>query len=206
MKKSILSLVFLVSVLAFPVLSKAASPVEFRFGIEWLFSANFFNSHQFNYITEEGSRVNDVASSFEYTPNGGVYGCLGLDFLDRFNASLYSGYLGIYSRRNVIPLELRFSFFPGGFHKDGLFVNAGGGIAFQEFIPILNLSYLAHIGGGWRLALSDIVNLDFLLSVQSSFDHPNILNPEGTSYIPEDKVRKNNAQYFAVNFGLALSF
>lgn len=180
---------------------------RFTFGAEWMYSSNFFNAHQFNYTAgEEGYRVNDEAGTFEYTANGGVLGHVGVDFLGSFNASVYAGYLGVYRRRNVVPVLAGVSWFPKGTENDGFLVNLRGGIAFQEYIPVMKLAFLSSVGCGYRLSLAKWVDLDFLAGIQATFDNPPIPNPDGRGYVSPENIRKDDAQYIAVNLGIALTF
>ena len=180
---------------------------RFTFGAEWMYSSNYFNAHQFNYIAgEDGYRVNDDAGIFEYTSNGGILGHVGLNLGRCFNASVYAGYMGVYRSRNVFPVLAGLSWFPQGAGSDGFLVNLRAGVSFQEYIPVTDLSYLVSAGCGYRLSLAKCSALDFLLGLQTVFDHPPIPNPEGTGYVPAENIRKDNAQYLAVNLGISLSF
>lgn len=201
-----ISLTIALCLLALPSSGQRKTP-RLTFGAEWMYSSNFYNAHQFNYTAgEEGYRVNDENAGFEYIANGGILGHMGIDVGRHFNASVYAGYLGVFRARNVIPVLAGVSWFPNGSENDGLIVNMRGGVSFQEYIPVLSLTYLASVGAGYRLSLARWADLDFLVGLQTVFDHPPIPNPDGLGFVPAEDIRKDKAQYFALNLGVSLSF
>ena len=102
MKKLLLTLALLM-----PAAGLSAWTPKPSFGIEWGYTGTFLRTHQYNYIYSAGSRIIDNGSMWWYYSNGSILANAGLDVSSKVNLSVYSGLLGVYSRRWMVPVELR---------------------------------------------------------------------------------------------------
>ena len=179
-----------------------------QFGLEWGYSQNIFRYHHFNIISDDGYRIDEKTEGLLFDPSGLLLGNVGYDLSDRFNIALYSGYSGFAGANRVIPIALRLSVFPGStIFEDGFFsfVEGGAGLRFKQLETQAPALY-ASIGEAYRVKLSPYVNLDFALCLRVVFDTPMISHPTGKGYVAQENIRANAAQYYALNFSIALNF
>lgn len=186
----------------------ARSPL-LRYGLEWGFTPTLLASYHFNYISDEGYRVNDQGGGGYFAANGSILAHFGVNVTETFSLSLLSGAVGISEGNRVFPAMLRVSAYPKGVSSDGIFIFADGGVGFHADnpnTPTKKNAVLASLGGGYRFALSRSISFDLLASLRGAYDHASILNPDGPGYIPEQNIRRNNAGYIALNISAALTF
>ena len=178
---------------------------RWRLGTEWGYSVAFFNHYHYCYPDPDiGYRVDDEQYvNIDYL---GAYWliCGGYDISERFNASFGVGSMGIYDKRIVIPVVADVNWLPKGVGCDGPIVTLGGGVAVNS--PRHKPIVLARTGAGYRFALSNWADLDFILRFRASLDHPRVWDADGGRYIDESVVLRNDALYFAVSLGMVLSF
>ena len=179
---------------------------RFRMGVEWGYSQCFLLVHSYNYISEEGSRFYDETRDFHLQPNGLILGYIGMDLGERFNLSLYGGYLGVGRDNRLFPVLLRGSWFPRGTRDDGGLFFLQAGPALHGFPEGRKVAWLGSLGGGYRIRLSDDCFLDLLGGLKLLYDHPLIPNPEGPGHVPARNIRKNNAGYCALDLTISVSF
>lgn len=188
--------------------ASAAGPGErpiLRFGVEWGYGSGFFRYWNLNYMDPEvGYRVWD--EDHEFAPSLNAYAQVeaGADLLPRFNLSFAGGVMGIAPGRQVIPLMLKATFFFRDSSLDGPFIRACGGLGFPDFFSRPPIKF-GSIGGGWRLALDGLWDIDFTGSVRICSDSPPIVD-ENDITISESSIRRNTAIYCSFELGIAISF
>ena len=179
---------------------------HFTMGGEWGYTQGFYQSRNYNYISEEGYRIFEENRRFQAIANAQVLAHFGYRINDKMNLAVYGGYMGMGKDNRLLPVMLRVSFFPFTDVEDGMFVYAQGGVAWHIHSTAGNMAALAALGGGYRFRLSLYTNLDLLLGVKYLRDHPSIPNPEGPGNVPEHNIRMNNAGYGALDVSIAISF
>lgn len=179
-----------------------------QFGVEWGYSQTFYKLHHYNIVTNEGYRINEETEGIFLYPNGALLANIGYDISERFNISLYSGYAGFADDCRVFPISLRLNMFPGSsMYEDGFYTMVEGGVGLR--VPTLekhDAAFFACIGEAYRIKLTPFFNLDFIVSLRTVLDRPNISNPDGAGYVSKHNIRSNNARYYALNFSVALNF
>lgn len=199
--KKLLVLVVLIA-LALPLSARTPRP---SFGLEWGYTGTFLKSWQYNYIYSSGSRIIENDHRWCYFSNGTIMGCAGLDVTDKINVSVYSGLLGVYSRRWMIPVELRTRWCPRGLHEDGPLMHVGVAATFPTS-TLYETSARASIGGGYRLKVYNSICVDFLASFTLCGDHVPIVDSDTQEYVPTKDITTNLAEYWGLNFSIALNF
>ncbi len=187
-----------------PVLLPAWRPKP-SFGLEWGYTGTFLHTHQHNYIYSAGSRIIDEGAYWWYYSNGSIMANAGLDVSRSVNVSVYSGLLGVYSRRWVVPLELRTRWCPSGLTQSGAIVHAGIAAVF----PTSTLKETAgrlNIGGGYRFKVFRHISVDFLLSFNLTGDHDLIRDPDTGKYVLRSDILRNYSEYWGINASVALNF
>lgn len=188
--------------------ARAGAPL-LRYGLEWGFTPTFLETHNLNYFSSEGYRVDDKGSDFNLTGNGIVLAEVGVNVNERLALSLYAGYAGLSRGNRVFPLLMRVSAFPKGMTNDGVFCFAEAGAGFHSSEPAVSTlpaALLADAGGGYHLALSHSIGLDFQLSLRYTYDHTRIHDPDTGGWIPEYDVRSNGVRYCALCLSIGLNF
>lgn len=178
---------------------------RFSYGLEWGYTGTFLKTWQYNYIYSSGSRIVDNGNTPRYFSNGSILANAGLDLGDRVNLSVYSGLLGVYSRRWMIPVELRARWCPGGLRESGPVVHLGGAAAFPT-ATLYETAARVNVGGGYRVKVYGSTSVDFLVSFQLCTDHESITDPDTGLYVPVKDITLNLVEYWGLNFSLALNF
>ena len=209
MRRKLLMLILLIA--SAPNLLQARLPStwffdRFRLGVEWGYTQCFFLARNYNFFSEEGYRIHEQFSGMHLASNGSIYGQIGYDLHEKVNLALYVGYIGVGEDNRLLPVQLRASFFPKTTGADGLFTFAQGGPAWHTIAGGYNLGWLAGLGGGYRLTLSEDCNLDLMMGVKYLWDHPRIPNPERAGYVPAHNIRRNDAGYCALDLTIAINF
>ena len=180
---------------------------HFRIGAEWGYSQCFYRGWSYNFISEEGSRFYEDTRGTHWKSNGIFLAQVGTNLSqDRFNLAVLSGYIGVGRNNQLIPFQLRFSYFPQTAVEDGGFAFVQGGPAIHIFPRNGSLAWLGSLGGGYRLTLTSDCNLDLIAGVKLLYDHPLIPNPEGPGYVPGRNIRSNSAIYCALDLTIAVNF
>lgn len=209
MKKILLLMILLLPV---PDLLIARNPCRsfprITFGIEGNFMLNFGTWRHFNYIAEEGYRVNIKDFRRSVNTNGQLLANVGCNIGSRVNVALYVGIAGIYREKAAVPAAVRATVFYG---KDPLkgrwfsFADAGAGIgSFRE----KDISPFGRLGAGYRVSLTRSVKLDFMLAYQLLFSHPEVTEDIEGVQIPVTgtRLRRNEILTNALSFGIGLNF
>ena len=174
-------------------------------GLEWGYNGTFLKTAQRNFICNEGYRIVENPTQLSFFSNGSVLANAGVDLTGKLNLSLYSGLQGVYSKRWMVPLELRVRWCPSGLYSDGLIVTGGGGLAFPT-APLRETCFRARAGAGYRVALNKCTSVDFLFSWMFTTDKEILIDPDTHAYVPPAMISKNFAEYQAVTLSVALNF
>ena len=133
------------------------------YGLEWGYAGTFFKHANYNYICEEGYRIKESVNTLRYFSNGIVLANVGIDVTSRLNVSAYSGLIGVYSKRWVVPAELRLRYCPAGNCSTGPVFYVAGGATFPT-TTLMETGGRAAIGGGYRFAIFRTMSVEFLIS------------------------------------------
>lgn len=174
------------------------------FGAEWAYAATFVSGHHYNFFAPEGYRENIKDASVSYFTNAEFLLNVGYDLGKFWNLSLYAGYAGAGSFEPVIPLSLRATRFFMSSHQDDrwmAFVDVGSGMNIKKRPQAI---FTGKLGGGYRIALSQVVNLDFLVSLRLLYTHPDVVYYD--EYIDAGQINRNDGYIASLNIGIALTF
>lgn len=176
------------------------------YGVEWGYSASFFEAYHYNYTSPSGARIDSRDNHLSYKSNGHIYGFVGARFARRFATDVLVGWAGIYEGRRVVPVTLRASCFWSGYDRDGwkTFLE-GGWCGARSFAgkPV----FIGKLGCGYRLMLDRDFALDFSLSLQGAYDHPlDVYDKRREELVPDVNLRRSDGGYLSLNFTLALCF
>lgn len=184
-----------------------ARKVGVNYGIEWGYIGTMYMEYHYNYLDEEGSRIDISDGRFTYKSNGHFYGYVGLDFLDHYSFSIYTGLDGVFQNRTQIPLMLRSSYFFRSYDEDGskVFFSVGTANTLNSF---KNPNFVADIGYGYRIMLSNLLGIDFSASLRMAEDHPGrILMPSGSTISNNAiQLRRSDTKYYGIRLSIALNF
>ncbi|MBQ9462934.1 MAG: hypothetical protein IJU68_04680 [Bacteroidales bacterium] len=183
---------------------QARTPV-FTYGLEWGYTATLLKTGQYNFICAEGYRIIENPVTWRYFSNGSILANAGLNFTDHLNVSAYSGLLGVYSRRWMVPVELRVKYCPAGLDKDGFVLSAGGGVTFPT-ATLRETGARGVAGAGYRFAIFRKMSVDFTLSLNVTLDHDRITDPDTHQYVSRTEIESNTVQYYALNLSIGLNF
>lgn len=177
---------------------------RFTFGAEWNYIGSFHCGIHHNFFSEEGYRVDLNHTSFGYKSNGDIYLHAGIDLREKWNISLYTGLAGVYDIGKIIPMSVRATrYFKANVMGDRWFsfLDAGSGVCIKKE-PQATL--VGKVGAGYRIALSPVSSLDFILAYRMTLTHPEIIYDGYEVLI--NMTNRNNAYISAISIGLSLSF
>lgn len=197
-------MILIALLLCLPMVSFAWKP-KISYGLEWGYTGTFLKTSQHNFICAEGYRIIDNPSRLWYYSNGAVLANVGVDLGGNWNLGVYSGLLGVYSRRWMVPLELRAKWFPSGLGSDGLFLQGGAALAFPAFAP-RETGMRGLLGVGYRIALFRHLSADLMLSWNLTQEHENIVDPDTKNLVPRTKITSNTTEYQGINISLGINF
>lgn len=186
------------------IVAAAGNPPSKRltFGMEWGYSAAFHYGKHYNFFAPDGYRVIEQENHFTFMSNAEVSIHVGCNLREDMNLSLYAGYAGIGNYHHGIPLSLRFTkYWEENAKMDRwlTFIDLGSGISLKS--PVREI-LRCKLGGGYRISLSKDVKLDFLVSLQTTYTHPEIIYAD----MAIDRVNRNNAYVSALSLGVGLDF
>ena len=180
--------------------------VEFTAGIEWGYTATFYENFHYNFVADEEMRVDLRGSNLNYFSNGHFLAKAGIRYLDRFDTTFNLGYCGIQEGRRFVSYAIRESFYYKGYRNSGLFniLEAGeGGPSTFQLQPVI----FGKLGLGYRFKISQDLSIDTLLSFQLSEDHPkSLIDRKTETEIYYFQLRRSDVYYSAVNFSISLNF
>lgn len=177
-----------------------------RFGIEWAFTPQLFESHTFYYVSSQGYAVNDKSHSFDFQPNGEFMGVVDFNVTDKFTMGCMSG-IGSSAQTKYIPLILRLSWFTKGNNTNSFFWNFGAGAGFHlKSLPAQRTMFVTSFGGGYRTMLTETMSINFALSIRINVNHPALLDADTGTYIPAGDVRQNTQSWHGLSLSTFICF
>lgn len=205
MRKRPLVTVLVSALMLLCVKAEGSSPVRLRFGVDWGYSPQLYQSFVSTYYTRIGYRVTEQSRGFDYYSNGYLLFGLGCEINNRCAFYLKSGYMGLFKDFRVMPIlgEAQY-FFSGGDSCDCPFIMLNGGIALNS-ASFVDRTILASLGGGYRHHLSRRTTLDMIARIQASNCSPQP-NDKYDGLVPRDRIIFSNANQFALSLGLSLYF
>ncbi len=210
MRRKLLFIILLMSAFASSATARVLpdGPVfnRLRVGVEWGYTQTFFLARSYNFISDEGYRVYDKYIGFHWSSNAQITAQVGYILGERSLVSLCGGYMGMGRDNRLLPLAVRYTFYPRAVYNDGIFLYGQGGVAWHTHTTAGKTAILGVAGAGYRVRLSDTCNLDFLVGLKGLLDHPAIPDPGRSGNIPENNIRRNVAGYCALDFSVAISF
>ena len=205
--------VILILLLSFQAPVKAGGPggwffEHFRLGAEWGYSQCLWMYRDYNFDSSEGYRIHEKSQGFYLQPNGAVLGRIVFPLSESFELSLCGGYIGAGRDNRLFPLMLRLCWFPSLSDEEGFFTLLQGGAACHTPASggFSKMAWLASAGEGYRIPLGAGLDLDLTVNFRFLSDHPLIPNPEGPGNVPERNIRKNLAEYCALDFSVGICF
>ena len=200
MKKKLLILILL----ACSVDALAWKP-GLSYGLEWGYTASFLRTIRYSYICSDGYRITDNSSEVNYFSNGSILANAGVDVLPKLNVSVYSGLIGVWSDRWMVPVELRLRFCPAGLYSDGFVYSLGTSANFPTS-TLRETCLRASAGAGYRVAVFRVLSVDFLLSVGYCTDHDQIKDVISGETVFHYNITHNDAGYLGVSLSAAINF
>ena len=199
--KKLLSIILLATL----SLGAAAWTPRISYGLEWGYTGTFLKTWQYNYIYSAGSRLFDNGSSWRYFSNGSFLADAGLDISPKVNLSVYSGILGVYSRRWMVPVELRARWCPAGLEENGPLLYSGAAVTFPTS-TLMETSGRLNIGGGYRVKIYRHITADLLMAFHFTFDHDIIYDPDTDMPVPRTDMVSNLSEFWGLNVSFAINF
>lgn len=205
MKRGLLTLIFGLF-LGFTAIGKAplTQYPTWTFGAEWSYHATFLSGYDNYFYAPEGFRVNDNSNEFTYNGNGETLLHVGYNINQYWNLSFYTGYTGLGKFHTAIPFSLRATRYYGDNHLADrwfTFIDIGSGVSLkknkQEIIT-------GKIGGGYRLSLSRLTKVDFILALRSVYTHPEV--EYYGEKIDQKSVIRNDGYVCSISFGIGITF
>lgn len=204
--KYVISAVILLLTAQFLSARNPERKVEITGGLEWGYTATFYQNHNYIFYDEEGMRVDIVGGAFDYVSNGHILGRLGLRFFNRADFTFNFGYSGIQDARRILTYSLRTGYYYKGYRNNGIFnfIEGGvGGASTFESLPIV----FGKLGAGYRIKLNRDLSLDAIISYQIAGDHPKNLEDKDHNVIAYyHQLRRSDIFNSALNFSIALNF
>ena len=199
---------FVVVFFCMPTLAQEEKSLSDRFsyGVEWGYSQCFLLARDYNFLSEEGYRVFEQYTDFDWHANGQIFARVGFSLTDRTQISLLGGYFGTGENNRLLPALLRLAYFPATERQDGWQFWLQGGPAWHVHAIAGKMALLAEAGAGYRLCLHPACSMDLLVGLKYLYDHPSIPNPEAPGNVPAHNIRKNVAGHCALDISIAFSF
>jgi len=197
-----------ISLMVFAATSAVRAEVKdfprLTYGLEWGYVGVFHSGYHYNFFAPEGFRLNPSGNSLTFCSNAEAYLHVGYNLNENWNISFYGGIAGVEDYDRVVPLSFRGTRYFGDdpmADRYFAFLDLGSGIIIK---PHPQEILVGKIGGGYRYSLSRKVKLDFIVSLRTTYTHPQI-DYYGEK-IPYDRINRNNAYVSAVSFDIALTF
>jgi len=173
------------------------------FGCEWGSGISYANYHVYNYLYENGRRHQGAELEMTRRVNANFMVHLGYDISRIVNIAAYLGYEGITDSERVLPLTLRATCCFKGSKADGFltYLDAGAGFIKEGYHAMMG-----RAGVGYRLCLTSVTNLDFLVSYRLAVTHPELRDPDSRRLIEEHRIANNNLFLNNISFSIGLNF
>ncbi len=175
-------------------------------GISWGYSAKLLAFHHYNYLDNSiGFRIDDQQWTTSFTSNAFVQGSISFDLTRRLQSSVLCGYVGIAPGRTIVPVSIRFAFYPRYSFEDGMFYFVQSGVFFRK--KASEIPSYGFLGGtGYRIMLASWLSLDLHGGISFTYDRPPVWDPLEETFIPKSNIRRNDAWYCSLNLGISLVF
>lgn len=190
----------LVSILCFAVNPVKAQLLRPNCGLEWGTGSNIHSIHKYNYISSLGYRISELEQGADLYLNAEILLHAGVQIGRKFNISICSGYMGIADNFRTVPVLGRVDFHFRGVREDGIFLSLDMGKGFVQPCSMINA------GAGYRTMIGNHSSIDFKLKLRETFSRPVIHDIEDGKPVPENRIRRNIATYFAMNISVSLNF
>lgn len=204
MKRGVVTFIMLICCVTAIGRTRDKDVPKFTFGTECSYNATVYSHlHQY-FISPEGFREEILDNRWKYTGNPELTLHAGYNINQYWNLSLFLGYTGVGDFHRALPVSLRATRYFGDNHMTDrwfAFVDMGSGISFKNKIGGIGFGKL---GAGYRLSLSRVSKLDFLMSIRTIYTHPDIIYYGET--INPDKTYRNNGLTCSLNLGIGLTF
>lgn len=184
----------------------AAPPEWIRFSVDWGYSQQIYKMEHFNYITDEGYRVDDGCQVFDLYPNARVSARASMLLNDYATVGLAFSYMGCGAKERMYPLMLTAAWYPKSYFEDGIFLHADAGTFIPSSGYSRKASIIGEIGPGYRVVLGGRFSVDFKMDLRITYTRPPIPLSDSTGYVEERNIRRNNAVYCALDFSIAVNF
>ena len=187
----------------FWISATASQPTrQLVYGIEWGAGLTFHTYHIYNYLREDGTRLQGNDFQFVANLNASILFHVGYDLGNRWNASLVTGYEGINDRFRIFPLGVRGArFFGTDPHSDNSFCFLEPGVGL--FSSADKYTFYLRMGYGKRFNLSPGTDLDFSVSYRLAHSCPELIDPDEEIV---DRLFSNNILTGFLGFSMALHF
>lgn len=184
--------------------AEAGNPLAI--GVEWGGNAMFYQCLERNFLDDDsGYRLDTSEKGFFYHANGSFRGYVGYYPGEKVRIDLGTGFIGIADSRREIPLTLRFNYLAAGRYSDGIAAYMDGGAGFRTLSKGVS-GLLCTAGVGYRRHLFNGAGLSFLMNLRLATDRPGIISPDGSGFVPEGDIRRNEARYLSAGITLSLDF
>ena len=168
-----------------------------RYSLDWGYMASMYQIYSYNYMAEEGFRVEQHGHDLFLNSNGVVKVFLGTQIGGHAELGVFSGYEGIRQDRRIVPLGLRTSWMFNGTDADGPICYAEGGAAFHKDCKT---TAMGAVGAGWHVQLDHGCGMDFKFGLNVFQDHPAIMG------VPKENLNKSDYTYGGISFTVGISF
>ena len=175
------------------------------YGLEWGYTGSFLRNVRYSYICSDGYRIVDNSAGFNYFSNGSVLANVGLDVLPKLNVSVYSGLIGVWSDRWMVPVELRLRFCPAGLYSDGFICSLGTSANFPTKV-LRETCMRVSAGAGYRVAVFKDISVDFVMSVGYSTDHDQIRDAISGAIVTSSNISHNDSGYLGISISAGINF
>lgn len=210
MKGSRIHIALIFCLLAFPQTGFSQSSWKdfVEFGVEWGYSATYYEYYHYNYISgADGSRIDSKDSHLNYKSNGHLYAYAGIRPADFLSIDLRSGWAGVFEGRRVMPLTLEVNFLPSGCNADGWKYSLEGGMLLTQSHMTGQYAYIAKALFARRVKLSDYLCLDMGVSLQAVADHPtDVYDKSRSEIVANGNLLRSDCYYSSLNFSIGLCF
>lgn len=192
--------ILLISFLCLASASLRAQTFRANCGLEWGTGINIHSIHKYNYISSLGYRISEFEHGADLYLNAEILLRAGVQIGRKFNVSLCSGYMGIANDFRTVPVLGRLDFHFKGVREDGIYLSLDMGKGFVQ--PC----YMINAGAGHRTMIGNHSSIDFKLKLRETFSRPVLHDIEDGKAVPESRIRRNIATYFAMNISVSLNF
>lgn len=178
---------------------------RFHLSLEWGPSLKTLEFRHYNFLSDEGFRIDDTGVEMDLFINGFADFRVGVQVSEYISLSVGTGIVGYGRKQHVIPAMVRGDYKIRGYSNDGpiSFVEAGLGFSPDNWRSDV---ILARSGIGYRYALGETAGLEMTLGLAAAASHPEIWSNSEMRYIPESDVMRNDAITFALVLGIAIDF